>query len=102
MNKNINFGQEVHDFTGAVVNKQTASGEKPMQLADIAYYVLSATKPTKDTALMRFNIGKKIKAAEAELTTVEVAELKNALDVSLEEGRLSMLEYGIMYEALNG
>lgn len=101
MTKNINFGLEVHDFTGATVNKQTASGEKPMQLADIAYYVLSAVKPTKDTALMRFNIGKKITAGEVELTTTEVAELKNTLDAALEEGRLSMLEYGLMYEVLS-
>jgi hypothetical protein len=100
-NKKINFGQEVVDFAGNVVMKNTANGPSPMHLSDIAYYVLSAVKPTKDTALIWFNIGKKITSAEVTLSTNEVKELISVLDQALENEKLSMLEYGLLLEALN-
>jgi hypothetical protein len=100
-NKKINFGQEVVDFAGNVVMKTTANGQAPMHLSDIAYYVLSVVKPTKDTALIWFNIGKKITSGEVTLSTSEVKELISVLDQALEIERLSMLEYGLLLEALN-
>jgi hypothetical protein len=100
-NKKINFGQEVVDFSGNVVMKQTANGPSPMHLSDIAYYVLSVVKPSKDTALTWFNIGKKIKSAEVTLSVDEIKELKEVLNQALDSEKLSMLEYGLLHEVLN-
>jgi len=93
----VDFSAPIMDFSGEALKR----GEKDvLTLAHVVHYVFTVVPCTKENALERFRLAKKIETKEVELTPSEIVMINETLDKCIDIERISLIEAGNLKEAL--